>query len=83
MMISDALNSHVGPVRTKMTGTQYIPISGVCDSDESELKGIRVEKNLSQVCSTDNSYSESVIVDEISTEESESESPHKSININK
>ena len=40
-------------------------------------------KNLSQVCSADESKSESVIVDESSTEESESEIFHKSINKNK
>ena len=36
MMRADALNSHVEPVRREITGTQKIPISHVCDSDESE-----------------------------------------------
>ena len=30
MMIADALNSHVYPVRTEMTGLKHIPISHVC-----------------------------------------------------
>ena len=44
----------------------------VCDSDEIESKEIFADKNLSQVYSTDNGKSEIVIVDENSTEESES-----------
>ena len=39
-----------------------------------------MDKILLQVCSTDNTKSGSVIVDKISTEDSESESVHKSIN---
>ena len=46
---------------------QQIMISHICDLDESELKGIIVDKNLSQVCYTDESEPESVIVNEIST----------------
>ena len=53
MMRSDALNFNVDPVRTKMTGMQQIPISYVCDSEDSKSKGIIADKNLSQVCSTD------------------------------
>ena len=78
-MRSDAFNSHADPVRTEVTGTQQIPISHVCDSDESKSKGITVDENLLRVCSTDESKSEIVIVDENSTEESESESICKSI----
>ena len=55
----------------------------VCDSDERESKGIIADENLSHVCSADEIESESVIVDESSTEESESESVHKSTNTNK
>ena len=36
MMISDDFNSHIDPVKTEMPGTEQIPISHVCDSDESE-----------------------------------------------
>ena len=82
-MRADAFNFHVEPVRTEMTGTQQIPISHVCDSDERKSKGIIVEKNLLQVCYTDNIKPESVIFDESSTEESKSETFHKSINTNK
>ena len=47
MMISDALNSHVDPVRTEMTGTQQILILHVFDLDESKSKEILADKNLS------------------------------------
>ena len=66
-----------------MTVTQQILITQICDLYESESKGILVEENLLQVCSMDESESERVIVDESSTEESEPESLHKSINTNK
>ena len=36
IMINDALNLHVDPVRTEMTGTKNIPILHVCDLNESE-----------------------------------------------
>ena len=65
-----------------MTGTQHIPILKVCDLEESESRDILVDENLSQVCSTDKGESESVIFDESYTEESESESVHKSVNKN-
>ena len=65
-----------------MTGTQQVPISHVCDLDENKSEDIPAEKNLLQVCSTDVGKSESVIVDESSTEESETESVHKSTNTN-
>ena len=82
-MISDAFNLHVYHVRTTMTGKQQIPILHVCDSKKSESKEIIVDENLSQIYSTEESRSESAIVDESSTEESEPESVHKSINTNK
>ena len=43
MMRTYAFNSHVEPVRTKMTDTQHITISHVCDLDESKLKENLVE----------------------------------------
>ena len=52
MMRADALNSHVYPVRTEMTGTKQIPISNICSTEKDESK--------------------SIIVDDSSTEESES-----------
>ena len=50
---------------------QQIPILHVCDFYKCKSKGIIADKNLSQVCSTDKSKSESVIVNKISTKESE------------
>ena len=66
-MRADAFNSHVDPVRMKINGTQHIPISHVYDLYESESIGIITDKNLFQLCSTDESESESVLVDESST----------------
>ena len=83
MMRADAFNLHVDSVRTEMTGTQQILILHICDLDKSESKGITVEENSSQVYSTDERKSESLIADEISTEKNDSESVHKSINTNK
>ena len=82
-MRADALNLHVDPVRTEMTAPQKIPISHICDAGESESKYILADKNVSQVYSTDDGELESVIFDGSSTEESESESVHKSINTQK
>ena len=48
MVRAGEFNFHVDPVRTEITGTQQIPISG-------KSKGIIVDKNLLQVCSTDES----------------------------
>ena len=81
-MKDDSLSSHIDPVRTKMTGIQQIPIAYVCDFDGSKSKYFLVDENLSQVCSTDDGEPESVIFDESSTEESESERVHKIINTN-
>ena len=62
MIRSYAFSLHLYPVRNKMTDTQHIPIFQVCDSGESESKGIIADENVSQVCSTYESESESVIV---------------------
>ena len=53
MMISNAFNFHVDPVRTEMAGTQQIPILQICDSGKSESNVTITDENLSQVCSTD------------------------------
>ena len=82
MVRADAFNLHVEPVRTKMDGTQEILILYVCDSDERKPKGIIADEILSRACYMDKSKSESIIVNESSFEESESESVHKSINTN-
>ena len=68
MMRADDFYLHVDPVRTEISGTQYIPISHVCDLDKSKSKRIIADGNLSQVCSTDKSEQEIVIVDESSME---------------
>ena len=52
-MIADALNLHIDPLITEMIGTQQIPISHVCDLDESKPNELLADKNLLQVCSTD------------------------------
>ena len=59
---------------------KHIPISHVCSTDDSKSKEFLADKNLSQVCSMENDESKRIIVDEISTEESESERSHKSVN---
>ena len=53
MMISDALNSRIYPVRTEMTGMQHILTLRVCSKDESESEEFLVDRTLSQVYSTD------------------------------
>ena len=78
-----AFNLRIDPVRTKITDTQHIPISQVCDSDERGSKEIIADKNLLKVCSKDKSESEIVIVNESSMEDIKSESVHKIINTNK
>ena len=72
MMGADTFNLNVYPGGTEMTGTQQITILHVCDLDESESKEILVEKNLSQIFSTEEGKSESFIVDESFTEDSKS-----------
>ena len=69
MMRADALNSHVYPVRTDVTA----PSLHVCSADESELKELLVNENLSQKCSSDEGESKGIIVDECSTEDNGSE----------
>ena len=75
-----ALNSDNYPLRTEKNGKKKNPILHVCSMDGSKSKEFLADKNLFQVCSTDKGKPESIIVDEISTEESESECFHKSIN---
>ena len=79
MMRADALNLHVYPVGTEMADMKQIPILHVCYVEESELKELLVNKNISQICSTDKDKSKGIIFDECSTEEEESESVHKNI----
>ena len=79
-MIDDALNLHVCPVRTGMTGTKQIPISHVFPTDDSESEDFLVEKTLSHICSAYKDESNIIIINESSTEESESECVHKNIN---
>ena len=83
IMRADAFNFQVEPERTEITGMQQIPIFKICDLYESKSKWIFVDKKLLQVCSTDKIESESVIVEEISTEDSKSENSSKSIDTNK
>ena len=67
MMITDALNSHVYPVRTEITGNRHILILLVCSTDDIESEDFLVDKILLQVCSTDKGESKIIIVDESST----------------
>ena len=80
MIITDALNSQVYPVRMEMTATKQIPISKVCSTDRGKLKEFLVRETLSQICSTDEDESKGIIVDECSTDEYKSECVHKNIN---
>ena len=80
MVISDVLNLHVYPVSTEITGAKQIPISHVCSTKDIESKDFPVDKNLSQVYSTNEDVSKSVIVNGRSTEKIKSECTHKSIN---
>ena len=57
MMRDNYFNLHVDPVRMERTGTQYIPISHICDLKKIKSKGILAEKNLLQVSSTKKSES--------------------------
>ena len=70
MMIYDAFNYPIAAVWREMTGTQQILISHIWYSDYSESIETIVNKNLSQVCSTDEEKPESVIVDESTIDES-------------
>ena len=71
IMRADALNSHVFPVRTEMTGTKQITISHVCSTDKSESEQFLVDENLFQVCSTYKDESKGIIIDKSSAEEDE------------
>ena len=71
-MRSNALNSHVYPVREEMTATKHIPTSQVCSTDESELKNFLADKTLSQIYSTDKEESKGIILNKCSTEEDKS-----------
>ena len=53
MMISNVLNLNIYPVRTEMTGVKYILISRICSVDDNKSKEFLVDKNILQVCSTD------------------------------
>ena len=63
-----------------MTGSKHIHILQVCSIDYNESKYFLVNKNLLHVCSTDEGKSKSIIADEFSTEEIESECVHRSVN---
>ena len=52
----------------------------VCSTDDSKLKEFLVDKTLSQSCSINKDESKSIIVNECSTEEDESECVHRNIN---
>ena len=56
---------------------KHIPILPIVSMDKSESKELLADKDLSQICSTDEGKPESVIVDEIPMEESKSECVHK------
>ena len=71
MIIADVLNSHVYPVRTKMTATKQIPTLHVSSTDNRKLKEFLVDKTLSQICSTDEDESKGIIVNKRSTNEDE------------
>ena len=83
MIRADTFNSQFDPIIMQMTSMQYIPILQVFCLDESKSKGIITDKNIQQVCSTYKSEKERVIVNESSTDESESKIVHKGINTNK
>ena len=84
------LNSHVGPVRTKMNNTQNmniykkntqnIPDSHVCYSDKIKSKRINVDETVSNVCYKSESKSTSVIVDACATDKRKSKRVHISVN---
>ena len=82
-MKSDAINFQVEPIRNEMNSTQQIPISHICYLYKRESTGVTTDKNLSQVCSTDEVESERVIANKSSTGDSKSERAHKSINTSK
>ena len=68
MMRADDLNLHVYPVITKMIATKQIPVLHVCSMDERKSKEFLFNKNIPQICSTNDEESKG-IVDKFSTEE--------------
>ena len=78
-MRADALNLHVYPLRTEMTATKQIPISRVCSTNKSKLKGFLVDETLSGNCSKDEEETKGIIVNERFTKEAESDNVHKTI----
>ena len=72
MMRSDSLNSHVYPVKTKMTATKQIPTSHVCSMDKIELGEFLVDSTFSEICSMDKYESKGIIVEECAKEENKS-----------
>ena len=61
MIRADALKSHFYPVRTEITATKQIPILHVCSIDDKKPETFLVEKNLSQIFSTDEYESKSLL----------------------
>ena len=53
MMRADAINSDNYPVRTEITGMKHIPTLHICSTNNIELKEFLVDKDLSQIYSTD------------------------------
>ena len=76
MVKANSLDSHIDPVNTEMTGTNYILMLYICFKDESESEEFLVEKTLSRVYSTDMDKSKIITVNENSTDDSKSECVH-------
>ena len=53
IMRSGAINLHIYPIRTEMTGMQQLPVFDDCSTYKSKSEEFLVEKTLSQVCCTD------------------------------
>ena len=47
MMRADALNLDIDPVRTKITGTQQVPISYIYSANKIKSKEFLADENLS------------------------------------
>ena len=62
-----------------MTGAKQIPISNVCSAEQNKSKEFLLNKNLLQICSTDEDESKIIIFDESSMEESGSERGQKNV----
>ena len=52
MVRDNLLSLHIDPVRTKMTGTQHVPILHVCSMYIRESKDFLADEKLSQICFT-------------------------------